>query len=202
VNIHSSLVAELKDKRYRDGYVASQITFGLPLQIRALRAERDWTQGELADAAGMTQPRIAEIEKPGKRRLNLETLLRIASAYDVGLEVRFVPFGKLVGDSEGFSPDSFRVPSFDDELKEAEREARYLDLVRAAAAEVKAQPKTTGISTRVFPTVVYPQSRRGELVRQLKLNLGDRPGLVVISGKGPSHHGAPLTVNLAFGVSA
>jgi transcriptional regulator with XRE-family HTH domain len=44
----------------------------------------------------MSQPRISEIETPGARSLTLETLLKIATAFDVGLNVRFVPFSTLV----------------------------------------------------------------------------------------------------------
>jgi transcriptional regulator with XRE-family HTH domain len=124
VNTHSSLIAELKSKEYRDAYVASQIAIGLPFQARQLRIQKGWTQEELAERAGMSQPRIAEIEKPSKRRFNLETLLRIASAHDVGLEVRFVPLGQIVEHDESFDPDSFHIPTFDEELAAAEERER------------------------------------------------------------------------------
>ena len=116
MNIYSSLVKELRDKSYRDAYVASQIRIGLPYQVRALRQSRDWTQGELAVRAGMAQPRVAEIEKPGKRSLNIETLLRLASAFDVGLEVRFVPITRVIDHSESFDPDHLSIQTFDEEI--------------------------------------------------------------------------------------
>ncbi|MFZ0337136.1 MAG: helix-turn-helix transcriptional regulator, partial [Terracidiphilus sp.] len=111
--------AEMREKEYRDGYVAAQISLGLPTKIRGLRMERKWTQGELARRAKMAQPRISEIETPGERKLNLDTLQRIASAFDVGLEVDFVPFGELISRSERFDPDSFSVQSFGPELAAA-----------------------------------------------------------------------------------
>lgn len=116
MNTDSSLVTELKDKSYRDAYVASQIRIGLPLQVRALRKSRGWTQPELAEHANMAQPRISEIEKPGERKLNIDTLLRLASAFDVGLEVRFVPFSELINTSEQLDLDNLLIPSFDAEL--------------------------------------------------------------------------------------
>jgi len=119
LNISSPLIAEMKEKGYRDGYVAAQISLGLPTKIRALRMERQWTQGELARRAKMAQPRISEIETPGERKLNLDTLQRIASAFDIGLDVDFVPFGELIHRSEGFDPDSFSVQSFEPELAAA-----------------------------------------------------------------------------------
>ena len=106
-----------KSKEDRDAFVASQISVGLPFQIRALRNSRGWNQKQLADAASMLQPRISAMERPGGGQLNLETLRRIASAFDVGLLVRFVPFTELVKFSQEFSPDTFTVPSFDQEAK-------------------------------------------------------------------------------------
>jgi transcriptional regulator with XRE-family HTH domain len=125
VNTHSSLTTELRDKEYRDGYVASQIAISLPFQIRALRRSRGWTQAQLAEAAGMSQPRIAEIERAGRRRFNIDTLLRIASAFDVGLEVGFAPFGAVVDRAERFDPDAFGVASFEDEVRDADERADH-----------------------------------------------------------------------------
>lgn len=93
----------------------------LPFQVRGLRKDRGLSQGELAALVGMAQPRISEIEKPGERSLNIDTLLRIASGLDVALQIRFVPFGELVSWSENFDPDNFQIPSFDDELAEMEK---------------------------------------------------------------------------------
>jgi transcriptional regulator with XRE-family HTH domain len=147
VNIKSSLTAELRDKSYRDAYVASQIRIGLPYQARALRVARDLTQGQLADLAEMAQPRIAEIEKPGKRSLNLETLLRLASAFDVGLEVRFVPFGDIVRHEETFDPDTFDVPSFDDELLH-EKEAAEVAKAREESLKAMLEKLTRDITDK------------------------------------------------------
>jgi transcriptional regulator with XRE-family HTH domain len=111
------MVAKLQDKAYRDAFVGSQINIELPSQIRALREKRGWTQGQLAKKAGMVQPRISAIETPGKGKLNLETLRRLASALDVGLIVRFAPFSEMIEWVEQFSPDSFAVPSFDEDMR-------------------------------------------------------------------------------------
>lgn len=124
MNINSSLVSEMKDKQYRDAYVASQIRIGLPMQTRALRKSRDWSQPELAEYAGMAQPRISEIEKPGERRLNIETLLRLASAFDVALQVRFVPFSEFIDFSEDIDLDNFALDTFEEEVAAAEERER------------------------------------------------------------------------------
>lgn len=120
MNTKSSLAAQLSDKQYRDAFVASQIRIGLPMQCRALRESREWTQPRLAEAAGMSQPRISEIERPGERKLNLETLLRLASAFDVALQVRFVPFSQLVDDNDSVRLDSFHVEPFPEDMARLE----------------------------------------------------------------------------------
>lgn len=114
--METTLIMKLQDKEYRDAFVASQINIELPFQVRALREERGWTQSQLAEKAGMLQPRISAIETPGKGKLNLETLLRLASALDVGLVVRFAPFSEMVEWAEDFSPDSFNVPAFPEDM--------------------------------------------------------------------------------------
>ncbi len=109
--------AKLGDPEYRKAFVASQINIGIPFQIRALMKSRNWTQDDLARRTGMLQPRISTMLKPGKTRPNIETLRRIAEAFDCGLMVRFVPFSALALWSEQFAPDTFDVPSFKAEEK-------------------------------------------------------------------------------------
>jgi transcriptional regulator with XRE-family HTH domain len=103
----------LSDPAYRTAFVASQINIGIPFQIRALLKERGKTQEWLAEKAGMLQPRISGLMTPGKTRPNIETLRRIAKAFDCGLLVRFTPFSELVKWSEEFDPEAFNVPSFE-----------------------------------------------------------------------------------------
>lgn len=111
-----------KSKAHRDAFVASQINVGLPFQIRALRKQRNLNQQELATLAGMLQPRISAMEQVGGGQLNLDTLRKLAAAFDVGLLVKFVAFSELTKWSNDFSPDDFSVPSFDQELMNNETE--------------------------------------------------------------------------------
>lgn len=105
-----------KSKVHREAFVASQVEIGIPFQIRALRKQRDMGQKELALATGMQQPRISAIECPGYTGYTIETLSRIAAAFDVALIVRFGSFSELVKLSNDFLPDEFEIPSFDDEV--------------------------------------------------------------------------------------
>ncbi len=91
----------LSDKLRRDIYVRKQLEKGIPYQLRALRHQAGWTQRELADRAGTTQSVISRIENQRGDEISLATLLRFASAFDVGLIVRFAPFSELVDWVEG-----------------------------------------------------------------------------------------------------
>lgn len=125
---------ELRDKSYRHAFVRSQVAIGLPLQCRALRESRVWTQPQLAEAAGMSQPRISEIERPGERKLNLETLFRLAEAFDVALQVRFVPFRDFVDYVDDVRLGSFYIKPFDKDIADLEQEEIWEKARKALAA--------------------------------------------------------------------
>ncbi len=108
----SKLIQKLRNRKdYREAFVASQISTGIPFQIRALRKQFNWSQKDLAEATQMLQPRICAMEQAGYGDFTLNTLKKLASAFDVGLLVRFAPCGELVNWADNFSPDTFSVPS-------------------------------------------------------------------------------------------
>ena len=123
----SKVAEKLKDLAYRKAYIASQINIGIPFQIRALMKARGWTQETLAEKTGMLQPRISGLMKPGKTRPNIETLRRVAEAFDCALIVRFAPFSELARWAEDFEPDSFNVPAFSDDVGFIERKSATSD---------------------------------------------------------------------------
>lgn len=109
----------MMDKEYRDAYVQSQIRTRLPFQLRALRKSMELSQVELAKLADMAQARISDLERPTGKLPKLDTLCRIASALDVAVEVRFLPFSKLIEASENFDPDNVCIKTFVQEVNEA-----------------------------------------------------------------------------------
>lgn len=108
-----------RSKEYREAFIASQIDVAIPFKIRALRKKRGMDQKDLAQATGMAQPRISAIESPGYSSYTIDTLTRIASAFDVALVVDFCAFSDLLKKSSDFSPDNFDVVSIDDDVTEA-----------------------------------------------------------------------------------
>lgn len=113
--ISEKLRQKLADPEYRAGFVASLLNIQIPFQVRALLKSRAWTQEMLAKRTNMLQPRISGIVTPGKTRPNIETLRRIAEAFDCGLLVKFVPFSELAKWSEDFDPENFTVPAFEND---------------------------------------------------------------------------------------
>lgn len=107
------IAASLQDKEYRQAFVAAQISNGLPFQIRSTREDRGWTQCELAERVGMSQEAISRLESFSYGKFTLQTLKRLAAAFDVALVVRFVPFSEIVDWSAKLSPGDLAVPDFD-----------------------------------------------------------------------------------------
>jgi HTH-type transcriptional regulator / antitoxin HipB len=120
LNSESPLAAELCDPEIRQHTVTSQIKIGVPFQIRAMREHRGWTQTVLAEKLGTTQNTISRLENPRTGKPTITTLIRLAEAFDVGLLVRFVPFGFYKNVIESMDSTHVEVPSYDEEL---EREA-------------------------------------------------------------------------------
>jgi transcriptional regulator with XRE-family HTH domain len=94
--VEQELWRNFHNKEYRDAFVSSQLSTNIGSQIFAMREARDWSQEKLATEVGMAQPRISVLEG-GYDSYSLRTLKRIASAFDVAVVVRFVPFRELVG---------------------------------------------------------------------------------------------------------
>jgi transcriptional regulator with XRE-family HTH domain len=80
-----------------------------------MREKRGWTQEAMAGKLGTTQNTISRLENPRTGKPTIKTLLRIARAFDVGLLVRFVPFGFYRDVIEAMDATHIEVPSYDEE---------------------------------------------------------------------------------------
>lgn len=102
------MIDSFADKQYRDDYAAAFVVRGMAFQIREMRKARGWTQRQLAERAGMIQETITALENPDREHgYTTTTLLRLASAFDVALIVRFAPFETLANGA-----GDLVVPSF------------------------------------------------------------------------------------------
>lgn len=112
-----TLIARLlNEPDYRANYIRAKLDVLVPSQLRALRLRRDLTQPVLAKQAGMMQSRISAMETPGKTNFNLETLVRMAATFNVGLMVKFVSFSEMLRWENHYSQDSFDVTRIDNDV--------------------------------------------------------------------------------------
>jgi transcriptional regulator with XRE-family HTH domain len=149
VSVKRDLLDSLKtDREYRHAWNLENVYTGVCFQIRALREQRELSQAGLGKSARMAQERMSILEDPNAdTKPTLRTLLRIADACDVGLDVRFVPYGTVIDRSTKTNLQTLEVPSFDEELPDLERGIeREEQAVEAARSSHDAQGKSALLS--------------------------------------------------------
>ena len=82
--------ARAGDSAVEAAYAAAKLAVERGEQVRGMREERGWSQRELAELTGMTQPAIARFEAGGTTP-TLPILERIANAFDTTLSVELKP---------------------------------------------------------------------------------------------------------------
>jgi len=105
-------LSKLQSKEYRDAYVVEHIKQGIPFQLRSMRSARNWTQGTLGDRAGMPRNLVSRLENEQYGNFSINTLIRLANAFDTGLIVRFAPFSRLLNEYADLSPEKLNAVSF------------------------------------------------------------------------------------------
>ena len=114
----STLIDKLiRERDFRASYIWAKLDVLVPSQLRALRLRKGLTQPALATEAGMLQSRISAMETPGKTNFNLETLVRMAATFRVGLIVKFVPFSEMLRWDNCHSQDTFDVVPLDRDIE-------------------------------------------------------------------------------------
>jgi len=111
----ATLLEKLTDKEYRDAFISEEIDVGLPMQLRSMRDSRGWKQQYVAEKTGTKQPRFSLMEKAGYGNFSLNTLKKLASLFDVGLIVSFVPWGEMIDFIEAMTSARLNAMGFADE---------------------------------------------------------------------------------------
>jgi transcriptional regulator with XRE-family HTH domain len=109
------LKEEFHEEEYRHAYAEDFLNTKIATQIRVLREQRGWTQADLADKIGTKQAGVSRLENVNYSGWKIETLKRIARAFDVIFNAGFESFGNLLDEAEKFSRASLEKPSFDDD---------------------------------------------------------------------------------------
>ncbi|TRZ51266.1 XRE family transcriptional regulator [bacterium] len=169
VNVRSEQISKLKkDHIFRASYIRAKLNVNLASQIRALRLRRRMTQALLAQEAGMKQSRISATEQPGATKFNIETLIRLASAFKVGLIVKFAPFSEMLAWENSFKQDNFDVLTID-------RDQRFL---------------TPGLTLKA--PILPPQPPKATTVTSLRGQGGARPSWTISPGQTQTQHSAAV----------
>ena len=106
---------KLRNKAYRDAFVATQLKRGIPFQFRAMRKKLGLSQVDVARLAGVSQGVISRAEDSDYGNLTFNNVLRIAAGLDVAFVGRLVPFSDLAKWFDNLSEESVQVPTFEEE---------------------------------------------------------------------------------------
>jgi len=110
-----------RSKEYRHEFLGECIRSRLTSQIKALRDRESWDYKKFAEELGKKVPWAYRLEDPNESIPTIPTLLQVAKAFDVALDVRFVPFSQIVRDTTTLSQNSFQVPGFNAEAGDSHK---------------------------------------------------------------------------------
>ena len=117
-SIREQMLEALKSgKGARHAFIQESIAMRLTAQIHAIRIEHGWSPQEFADKLQKKLSWVYRLEDPNVPPPTIPTLLGVAEALDIGLDVRFRRFSELLDDATTLTPESFLVPSFESEIK-------------------------------------------------------------------------------------
>jgi hypothetical protein len=134
-SLSKRLFEKLRRKPYRDAYVAEHARTGVAYQIKAMREQRDMSQRALAKVMGKPQPVIARLEDPDYCKLTVQTLLDVASSFDVALLIQFVSYPEFLWRTRDVSEEALEVPSFG--------EKQFLPFAANSIVTVRNEPSET-----------------------------------------------------------
>jgi len=103
-------------KEYRHSFVEEAIRSRLTAQIKNIREHRQWDYKKFAEEIGKKISWAYRLEDPNSAHPTIPTLLQVAEAFDVALDVRFSSFSELLDDVTTLNPKSFQVASFGEEM--------------------------------------------------------------------------------------
>ena len=109
------ILKQMKVKKYRDAFIASQFKRLIPFQITVIRKKAKLSQEKLAEVSKLTQGVISRAENPDYGNLTVNTILRIAAGFNMGFKGEFVPLSELVTWVENLSEQSVQWKPFEGE---------------------------------------------------------------------------------------
>jgi len=135
-----------RDREYRASYAESFMNSWIAAQIKVIREQRGLTQTELADLIGTKQAGISRLENVNHLGWKVQTLARIARAFDLRLKISFEEFGSLPEEIDNCGRSYLeRTPYADDDvfLQNQRTETSY-ELKKNRGELLKFSAPTTG----------------------------------------------------------
>jgi transcriptional regulator with XRE-family HTH domain len=170
---------EFQDKEYRHAYADECLNTMIATQIKVLREQREMTQEQLAEEAGMRQPRIPLLEDATYSNWTINTLRRFAKAFDVALSVKFETFSRVINDFENLSRESLqRVAFADDPQFQYRRETprhrlRRRERFHSQRQALQSQLQLFPLQGQIIP---WPRQQDDELVAVQKVLAATQQG--------------------------
>lgn len=106
----------LDSRRYRHGLTGAEVTNRISHQLRAMLRDRGWEQQDLARESGIAAPLISNYVR-GYQKYSLETLKKLARAFDTSLVVGFAPFSETVDWIADLDPSKLAPPGATNDLR-------------------------------------------------------------------------------------
>lgn len=115
--VKQQLLNSLENVEYRQAFVEEAIRSRLTAQINTLRLKQGWDLKTFSEKLGKKLSWAYRLEDPNAPVPTIPTLLEVAAAFDIGLDVRFRRYSELLDDAVSLSSEAFAVPSFEAELR-------------------------------------------------------------------------------------
>ena len=136
-SVKRDLLNSLRDQEFREAFVLENVYTSICFQMRALREQRELSQLEFGRQIEppMAQERISILEDPNaKTKPAINSLLRVANAAGVALDIRFIPLAKLLDRAVHTDMGELRVNSFEEDWEAVEKQIEFELAMEAARA--------------------------------------------------------------------
>jgi len=126
---HLEDLLSFQSKDYRDGFLEADVKAGIAYQIQALREKTGLSQAEFAKKIGKKQSVVSRLENTEYGAVNVNTLLEIAKALDIGLQVRFCDFLDVL--ERDISPAGMKVDTIFETIEKVQSRTQKSKIIAA-----------------------------------------------------------------------
>ncbi len=169
-----SIARRLASKKFRRTLKRADIANGISFQLKALMHARGWNQRDLARESGIAQPLLSKYLK-GYESYSVQTLDKLADAFDVSLGVRFETYGQLVDYHIDLSPERLLVPRYDEDTALREMQSASSGSMIAQTLPRQIMPGRTLAAHQALlpgqdPRVISLPERRGTVAGKVEVS--------------------------------